>query len=634
MRLPRFRPLRLPVLAALLHLSLGQVAILRAAESAAELRLDAREASRRILRASLRLPVKPGPLTLVYPKWIPGEHAPTGPITDVVNFQITGGGKAIPWRRDPTDTCGFLLDVPAGVDVLDIRFDFLFAAGTSGFSSAASTSAQLAVISWNNVVLYPKDTRADAVRYVTHLQLPEGWKYATALQRVTESAGGIEFAPATLETLVDSPLLAGAHFRTFDLTPGGPAAHRLNVAADSAAALALPAEDQTRFGRLVAEAHALFGARHYDKYDFLLTLSDQVAHFGLEHHESSDNRAPERTFLDGGLGKGTGGLLPHEMVHSWNGKYRRPAGIATPDYQTPMQTELLWVYEGLTTYLGNVLTARSGFWTVPKFTEYIAAMAAMLDHRPGRTWRPLADTGTAASLLYSARPEGSSSRRGVDFYPEGELIWLEADVTIRERTHGERSLDTFCQRFFGGENSSPRVATYTLDDVIAALEGVAPHDWRTFFQDRVYAVNPRAPLGGIERAGWKLVFTETASEMTKDFEAEAKTLDLTFSLGLVLRDDGGVVDVIAGGAADRAGLGAGMKVIGVNSRRWKTELLHDAIKEAKGGTDPIELLMENGDAFKTCRVDYHDGDRYPHLERDSARPDLLTVILEPRAKNP
>lgn len=632
MRLSRLPRLRTGILSVLL--ALGMSVALRAADAPAELRVDARDASRRVLHASLRLPVKPGPLTLVYPKWIPGEHAPTGPLVDVVGLRIAGAGQVLPWRRDPTDTHALLLDVPAGVEALDINLDFLFAASPEGFSSAASTSEQLAVISWNTVLLYPKDVRADALRYVTRVQLPEGWNYATALVRVSESASGIEFAPVSLETLVDSPLLAGAHLRTFDLTPGGPAAHRLNVAADSAAALALSAEDQARFGRLVAEAQALFGARHYDKYDFLLTLSDQVAHFGLEHHESSDNRAPERTFLDGGLGKGWGGLLPHEMVHSWNGKFRRPEGIATPDYQRPMQTELLWVYEGLTTYLGDVLTARAGFWTVAKFNEAIAASAALLDHQRGRDWRPLADTGTAASLLYSARPEGSSQRRGVDFYPEGELIWLEADVTIRERTQGARSLDTFCQRFCGGENSSPRVDPYTLDDVVAALDAVAPHDWRAFFQERVYAVNPRAPLGGLERGGWRLVYRDSASDMYKDMETERKVIDLTCSLGLVLRDDGGVIDVIAGGAADKAGLGAGMKVLGVNGRRWKTELLHGALKAAKGGTDPIELLVENGDYFRTCRVDYHGGPRYPHLERDPARPDLLSVILEPRAKNP
>ena len=336
--------------------------------------------------------------------------------------------------------------------------------------------------------------------------------------------------------------------------------------------------------------------------------------------------------IDEELRKAWGDLLPHEMTHSWNGKYRRPAGLATPDYQQPMMGELLWVYEGLTEYLGEVLTARCGLWTRTNYIEHLAITGAMLDHQRGRDWRPLADTTDAAALLYGARAEGASWRRGVDFYPEGELIWLEADVTIRERTQGKRSLDDFCQRFFGGESTPPRVVPYTLDDVVAALNQVAPFDWRGFFQQRVYAVNARAPLGGIEHSGWRLTYRDTESDMFKNHEAGKKLIDLTFSIGLVLKEDGAIADVIPGSTADRAGVGAGMRLLAVNNRRWKPELLREAIREAKGGTAPIELLVENGDVFKTCRLDYHDGERYPHLERDAAKPDLLTAIIKPRVK--
>ena len=467
--------------------------------------------------------------------------------------------------------------------------------------------------------------------FAAHIQLPNGWKYATALTRATESADGVEFAPATLETLIDSPLAAGAYFRTFDLSPGASAPHRLNVIADSAAALEMKPDDVARFSKLVNEEESLFGARHFRKYDFLLTLSEQVAHFGLEHHESSDNRAPERMLIDEEFRKSWAGLLPHEMVHSWNGKYRRPADITTANYHQPMKTELLWVYEGLTTYLGEVLTARSGLWNVTNYLEHLALIGAQLDYQRGRSWRPLADTTVAAHLLYYARSEGAAWRRSVDFYPEGELIWLEADVTIRERTQGKRSLDDFCQRFYGGENTPPRVVPYTLDDVVAALNEIAPFDWRGFFQQRVYSVNPRAPLGGIEHGGWRLVFRDTPSDLLKTAETTKKFTDLSFSIGLSLKEDGAIQDVIPGSPADRAGVGPGMKLLAVNTRRWKPELIRTAVKEAKDGA-PIELLVENGDAFKTCRLDYRDGERYPHLERDTAKPDLLTQIIQARTK--
>jgi predicted metalloprotease with PDZ domain len=596
------------------------------------LKVDARDATRRILHANVHIPARPGPLTLLYPKWIPGEHGPTGPISDLTGLKMTAAEQPVSWRRDPLDDYAFHLQVPPGADAVDVTLDYLLPSDPNGFSGAASSSANLVVISWNTLLLYRKGLAANAVNYVAHLQLPGGWKFATSLPRASESAEVIEFAPVTLETLIDSPLIAGAYMRTFDLSPGAPTPHRLNVVADSAAALEMRAEDRARFANLVVEANALFGARHYLKYDFLLTLSDQVAHFGLEHHESSDNRAPERMLIDGEVRKGLASLLPHEMVHSWNGKYRRPADIATPDYHQAMKTELLWVYEGLATYLGDVLTVRSGLWNSTDYLETLALTAAALDHQRGRDWRSLADTAEAAHQLFYARPEGTSWRRSVDFYPEGELIWLEADVIIRGLSHGQRSLDVFCQRFFGGETSPPRVVPYTLNNVIATLNEVAPFDWRGFFQQRVYSVNPRAPLGGIERGGWRLVYRDKPSDVLKNFEASRKSTDLTYSLGLALKEDGGILDIVPGMPADRAGIGPGMKLLAVNNRRWKPELLRTAIKETKDGGAHVELLVENGDVFKTCRLDYRDGERYPYLERDAAKPDTLAEIIKPRGK--
>jgi predicted metalloprotease with PDZ domain len=599
-----------------------------------KLEVDATDAPRRILHARLQIPTKPGKLTLVYPKWLPGEHSPTGPITDLVGLKMTAAGKAVEWRRDAEDMYAFTVEVPAGADLLDVALDYLSPPGGDSSGSSASATAKLVDLNWNEVLLYPRGTKASELRYAATLRLPEGWQFGSALVPVTQSGGVIEFEPVSLETLVDSPVIAGAHFRTIDLSPGGQPPHALHIVADSESALELKPEDSRRFARLVPETGALFGARHYRGYHFLLTLSDHVAHFGLEHHESSDNRQCERYFADADSLKLGAGLLPHEMTHSWNGKYRRPAGLATPDFQQPMRGELLWVYEGLTDYLGVVLTARCGLWTDDDFRQWLALEAASLDHQPGRVWRPLADTTVAAQLLYGAREDGHAWRRGVEFYGEGALIWLEADVLIRQQSQGRRSLDDFCKRFYGGQSGPPRVVPYAFGDVVAALNEIARYDWRQFFQARVYTATPRAPLGGIANAGWLLSYTNTPSAMLKSSESVHKFTDLRCSLGLAIKESGGVQDVIPGSPADQAGIGAGMQLVAVNGRRWTPDLLRIAIRAAKTNSAPIELLVENADFFKSCKVDYHDGEKYPWLARAADKPDVLAEILRPRASAP
>jgi predicted metalloprotease with PDZ domain len=396
-------------------------------------------------------------------------------------------------------------------------------------------------------------------------------------------------------------------------------------------------EDIRHFAHLVKEENALFGAHHYRDYHFLLTLSDRVAHFGLEHHESSDNRQGENYLTDAGARQTLPDLLPHEMVHSWNGKYRRPAGMATPDYQQPMLDELLWDYEGLTDYLGKVLAARSGLQTNEDFRETFALVAAVLDHRAGRSWRPLADSTVAAQLLYYAPSTGTAWRRGTDFYPEGDLIWLEADTLIRQQTKGKRSLDDFCKKFYGGpaeRDGPPKVIPYTYDDVVKALNEIAPYDWRGFFQQRVYEINPRAPLGGIENAGWRLVYTNELPALLKAREGQRKYTDLSFSLGLSLGADGGINDVLPGTPAALAGIGPAMKLVAVNGRAWTADNLRTAVKTATTNSAPIELLVENGDFFNNYRLDYHGGEKYPCLERDTNRPDLLAEIIRPLTPEP
>lgn len=589
--------------------------------------LDATNASRHVLHAQLSIPAKPGALTLLYPKWIPGEHGPTGPVTDLVNLRFTAQGKTLAWRRDLVDMYALHLDVPQGANAVEASLDFISPTSATGFSSGASVTEKLAVLSWNQVLLYPKGTQSDSITYIASLKLPAGWGFGTAMEEASSSGGTIAFKPVSLTTLVDSPILAGEHFRRVDLGTSMGRAHHLDLAADSAEALAMTPETTQHYKNLVAESGALFGARHYGHYDFLYTLSDNVAHFGLEHHESSDDRTSERSLVDPQLLKATSGLLPHEMVHSWNGKYRRPAGLATGNFDAPMKGDLLWVYEGLTEYLGSILTARSGLWTAQDYRDDLAILAAALDTAPGRTWRPLQDTCDEAQLLYGAAEAGASQRRGVDYYPEGQLIWLEVDTSIRELTQNQKSLDDFCRAFYGSPSGAPAVKTYTFEDVVAALNQVAPHNWAAFLRSRLDSLDAHAPMGGIERGGWKLTYGDEPSEYWKAREQSNKNVDVSHSIGLFLSAEGAINDVLPASPAAKSGLIPGMKLMAVNGRRWSSEGLHQAIRDSKTSTAPMEFITENGSFVKVFKVDYHGGERYPRLTRIEGIPDRLTEIL-------
>jgi len=595
--------------------------------SAITLAVDATEAPRKILHAREIITVRSGPLTLLYPKWIPGEHSPTGPVVDLAGLRIMAGNSPLAWRRDLENMFAIHCVVPPGVTSLDVSFDFLLPPDTAGFSSGASSSAQLLVLSWNQVVLYPSEPAPDAVTVSASVKLPQGWTHASALSTKEVSGNVVTFQDASLTTLVDSPVQATSHMRRVDLTPASKVPHFLNIAADSEAALAITPKQVDAYKQLVLEANALFGAHHYTRYDFLYTLSDSVAHFGLEHHQSSDDRVNERTLLDDNLWKLNAHLLPHEFVHSWNAKYRRPAGLATGDFSTPMKDDLLWVYEGLTDYLGNVLAARSGLRTPEEFRENLAMHSARLDNRPGREWRSLQDTNDAAQLLYASRPDWNALRRDVDFYDEGDLIWLDADVMIRQLTGGKRSLDDFCRAFHGGTSGGPTVVPYTFDDVVAALNGVAPADWKAFFTTRLTSLSPRAPLQGIEKSGWKLSYRDTPTSMETALEAASRAADFSHSLGIVVAEDSTVKDVVPGSPVARAGIGPGMKMVAVDGRKYSSEFLRDTLKRGKTSSAPLELLAANGEFYKTYRVDYRGGERHPYLERDGSKPDLLTTII-------
>ncbi len=596
---------------------------------AIQLHVDLTDAPRNIYHAHLQIPAHAGEMALVFPKFIPGNHRPSGPIAALTGIRMEAEGRPLAWQRDSVESYEFHVNVPAGVNTLEVALDAITTQDSAGAGGPAASS-NLLDLNWNAVVLYPKGARSDDVNFAPSITLPPGWKFGTALTATHTAGDDVEFAPVSLTTLVDSPLIAGVHYRKIELTkPGEAPVHVMDLFADADADLAMTPQDLAAYQKLVAETGELFGARHYRHYDFLLTLSDSVGHHGLEHHESNDSAASERTLLDPDLHMLDADLVPHEFVHSWNGKYRRPAGLATPNYQEPMIGDLLWVYEGLTQYLGMLLAERSGLWTDEQYREALALTAAELDHETGRNWRSLEDTARSVQMLRMMGGQWRSWRRSLDYYPESELIWLEVDAIIRQQTHGQRSLNDFCRRFHGGESGPPKVVPYTFDDVVRTLNEVAAYDWAALLRERIDATSTHAPLGGIERGGWKLVYNDKPNAFTHAEEQLAHRADFSYSLGFSAGEDGKLGDVIVGSPAYQSGMGPGMKLVAVNGRKFTPEILRAALKAGQGSDQPIELLVENAQFFKTYSVAYHDGEKNPHLERVSDQPDILGDILKP-----
>jgi predicted metalloprotease with PDZ domain len=599
--------------------------------------LDAGQAPRKLLHVRAEMPVTAGNVTLLYPKWIPGEHGPTGPLANLVDLHLSAGGKEISWSRDPVEMYQLHATVPAGVTRLVAEADFLFPGEGGNFTSGPGATETLAVLNWNSVALYPAGTSADALRIAPSLRLPAGWSYATALTTEAEEGGVVRFAPVSLTNLIDSPVLAGEHLVNLDLGVHHGVPHHLSIAADRAADLDKAPELNAPMSRLVDEAMALFGARHYDSYRWLLALSDHVQHFGLEHHQSSDNRREEETLVKESGRRTLPSLLAHEYVHSWNGKYRRPAGLLSPTYQEPMRGALLWTYEGLTQHLGLLLSARSGFWTPEYYREQVALAAATLEAQSGRGWRPLGDTAVGAQVLFNSPREGRPRRRGTDFYDESVFLWLDVDTLLRERSGGKVTLDDFCHQFHGGADSGPAVVPYEREDLIKTLNKLVPYDWPAVFAEHVDRIQPHVPMAGLERAGWRLVYNDQPNQAMADNDARREEHDWRFSLGFAVDKDDIVQDVLPDSPAGRAGMAGGEKVLGVGGHVYSPRAVDAALAEAKAGaktkTDqtPIEVVVAYGDAVLTYRLDYHDGQRAPHLERIAERPDLLTEILRSHA---
>ena len=592
--------------------------------------VDASDAAHGKIRTHVVIPAHAGELGLVYPKWIPGEHGPTGPINDVVNLHVRAGGKELSWRRDSEDMHQVRVTVPEGAAKVEVDFEMLRYGG-GNYSGASAASVSMVDVVWNQLVMYPRGARVADVAVDATVKLPRGWKWGSALK--SKSTGEtLAFERTTLEMLVDSPVVAGTHVARYDLGVQRGAPHAVTVVGDTEDATKAPPELVERWKKLVVEAHALFGARHYDAYDFLIVANDNVPSFGLEHHQSSEDYVRLKAVSDKDGARVVASLLPHEYVHSWNGKHRRPKGLATPDYQAPMKGDLLWIYEGLTNYLGIVLSARSGMATLDDAKQELAGDIDAVSS-PGRRWRSLGDTATAVQLLNDASSNGSSIRRGLDYYPEGSLIWLEADVLIRTKTDGKKSLDDFCRAFHGGgKDTSATVRPYDLDEVTRTLNGVVAYDWKEFFAARVDRVHPEVPLGGLESGGYRTVFTDKKPELVGARETAYKGTNLWASLGFGLDKEDVVRDVLDGGPAAKAGLVPNAKLVAIDHRKFSTDNLDAALARAKSDPKPIELIVEKDDVFSTLAIDWHGGQRWRVIERVEGKPDLLGAILAPKIK--
>jgi predicted metalloprotease with PDZ domain len=591
------------------------------------LAVDATDVTRHVFRVRETIPVESGALTLLYPKWWPGTHAPLGRIDSLAGLVIRAEGQRVEWARDTVDMYAFHLTVPAGARSLDVEFQFLSA--TDDNQGRIVTTPEMLNLQWLSVVLYPAGHFARQIAVEASVRLPDDWQFATALEVASTTGATTAFKPVSLETLIDSPMFAGRHVKRVDLDASGPAPVRLNVFADRADLLEAKPEHLAAHRALVTQAYRLFNSHHYDHYDFLLALSDRMSGIALEHHRSSEIATVPTYFTEWDKNPDTRELPSHEFAHSWNGKFRRPADLWTPNFNVPMRDSLLWVYEGQTQYWGYVLMTRSGLVTNEQALDQLAYAAAILQHRVGREWKPLQDT-TSEPIIASRRPmPWRSWQRSVDYYQEGELIWLDADTLIRELSNGTKSLDDFARAFFGVDDGQWTAKTYTFDDVVAALNAVQPHEWAAFLRARLDR-HDGPPLDGLTRGGYTLAYSDTASDYFKKFEARYKIADFSFSLGFIVGRENRLVDVLWGGRAQAAGLTVGTQLIAVNGEAYDKERLIAMIKAAKTDNAPLEFIVKNGNRYATVRIDYHDGLRYPRLIRHADVPARLDQILAPR----
>ena len=595
------------------------------------LQVDATDLNRRIFDVTETIPVeRAGPLVLFFPEWLPGNHGPVGPIAQLAGLEITANGQRVEWVRDTLHPFAFHIDVPQGASEITARFQHL--SPTTGSQGRVTMTAEMLNIQWEKMLLYPAGRWSRNITVQPSVTLPDGWRFGTALEPETASGAVTTFRPVNLEVLVDSPMFAGVHYRQIDLDPGGRSPVRANIVADKPESLEATDEQVGILRDLITQADRLYGARHFDHYDFLIAMTDKLGGIGLEHHRSSENSVDPEFFTGWATHVGDRDLLAHEYNHSWDGKWRRPADQLVPNFNTPLQNSLLWVYEGQTQYFGQVLAARSGLTTKQQALDSLAMTAATFDTRVGRQWRALQDTANDP-IISQRQPKGWLSwQRDEDYYSEGQLIWLDVDTLIRERTNGRKSLDDFARAFFGVEDGDYTPAPYTFEDVVRTLNGVVPYDWADFLRTRLDGHGPGAPLDGLARGGYRLVYAETPSDWQKTLYGEYKRNDFTYSLGIQTGEGNVIRSVQWNSPAFQAGLATGMEIVAVNGRAASPSAISEAITAAKDPNTAVELILKDADRYRTVRIDYHDGLRYPRLERIAGTPDRLGDILTPRRR--
>jgi predicted metalloprotease with PDZ domain len=598
-------------------------------EGTVQIKVDATDVTHRIFRVHEVIPAQPGPLTLLYPQWLPGNHSPTGPIDKLAGLVVKANGKTLPWKRDTLNVYAFHVDVPAGASSVEVAFQFLSPQERN--QGRVVMTPEMLNLQWNANSLYPAGYATKGITAQASVKLPAGWQFGSALEVASRDGDTVHFKPISYDNLVDSPIYAGKYFKRVDLDPGAKVPVHLNIVADAPKYLEITPEQLKVHRNLVQQMYKLYGARHYDHYDFLFSLSDKMSGNGLEHHRSSENGVGSGYFTEWDKNVLDRDLLPHEFNHSWDGKYRRGADLTTPSFNVPMEDSLLWVYEGQTQFWGFVMAARSGLWSEQQTRDALAEVAARYDRgRPGlASWRNLQDTTNDPIIAQRAPLPYRNYQASEDYYSGGQMIWLDVDAKLRDLSHGKHSIDDFAKAFFGMNDGDWSVNTYVFEDVVKTLNDIQPYDWSSYLRTRLDGHGPL--IGGVEEHGWKLVYDDKPSDLVKAVEARRHSADLTYSIGLSIGKGGAIGDVLWDSPAFKAGISPGMSVVAVNNHEYDADALKDAITAAaKDKNQPVELLVKNFDEYKTVRIDYHDGLKYPHLVRDSSKPDTLGKLLKAR----
>jgi predicted metalloprotease with PDZ domain len=583
--------------------------------------VDATDLDRRIFRVKETIPAKPGPMTVLFPQWLPGHHSPSGPIDQFAGLVVKANGQRVEWTRDVYDVYAFHFDVPAGASSVDLEFQQLTPQSTR--QGRVQMTPEIVNVQWNGVTLYPAGYYANRINVDASVKLPTGWQFGSALEVASKDGDTVNFKTINYDDLVDSPIFAGKYFKRLDLDPNGRSPVHLNIVADDPASLEIKPEQLEIHRNIVKQMDRLYGARHFDHYDYLLALTDKLGGIGLEHHRSSENSGSPGYFTEwekNWLGRD---LLSHEFNHSWDGKFRRGADLATPNFNVPMGDTLLWVYEGQTQFYGQVIAARSGLMTQDQSKDVWAMVAASYDRgRPGLAWRNIQDTTNDPTIAQRRPLSYRNYQMSEDYYSAGQMVWLDVDTRIRELTKNRKSLDDFAKAFYGIDDGSYKVAPYTFDDVVKTLNGVVAYDWAPYLRERLDG--HKGPIDGIARSGWKLVYNDKPSEAVKAAEMRRKSVDLTYSVGLSLSAKGEIGDVLWDSPAFNAGISPGMTITAVNGKEFSGEVIKDAVKAKQ----PFDLLVKNFDSYKTVRINYTGGLVYPHLERDASRADWLSELLK------